>query len=71
MPFRIVLHNEGAKEDYLRVEHSNEVTPAIVKMIKDKEDWRDCDTIIVFKVTDVDAKNEDFWDNLMSELRNR
>jgi len=69
MPFRIVLHNKGAEENYARVKNSQSVSPAIMKLILEKEDWEDGDTISVFKITDVDAQNEDFWDNLYKEMR--
>lgn len=69
MPFRIVLHNQGNEEDYIRVDDEMSVSKAIIDMVQEKEDWCDNDTIVVFKVTDVEAKNEDFWENMMSGMR--
>ena len=69
MPFRIVLHNDGDEEDYVRVQNDYQVPEAIHKLIKEKEDWRDGDSVIVFKVTDIEAKNEDFWEEMVVNMR--
>jgi len=70
MPFRIVLHNGGDEEEYRRVDLERNVASAIHQMVQSHGDvWRDGDTIVVFKITDVDAKNEDFWENMMKEMR--
>jgi hypothetical protein len=72
MPFRVVFHNDGYEEDYALINTEREVSGVIHKMINEHGDiWRDGDTIIVFKITDVEASNEVFWENLTAEMRNR
>ncbi len=64
------MHNGGDEEEYRRVDHEGKVASAIHAMVQSHGDvWRDGDTIVVFKITDVDAKNEDFWENMMKEMR--
>lgn len=72
MPYRAVLHNDGSEEDYALVKNERELRAALHRMIEDKEDaWSNGDTIVVFKVTDVEVANEVFWDNLTAEMRAR
>lgn len=71
MPYRIVLHNNGMEEDYVRVNGQHEVSKAISTMIEGKEDWVEGDSILIFKITDVEAQNEDFWENMMADLRRK
>jgi hypothetical protein len=65
MPYRVVLHNDGDEEAYALVKTEREVSGAAHRMISEHGDiWRNGDTIVVFKITDVEAANEVFWENL-------
>ena len=70
MPYRVIIHNDGDQEAYALVKTERELRGTIHKMINEKEDaWRNGDSLVVFKITDVEAANEVFWEELQSEMR--
>ena len=72
MPYRILFHNGDSEEAYALVKTTRELRSAIHKMVEHKEDdWYSGDTISVLKITEVEAANEVFWDDLTEQMRRK
>lgn len=70
MPYRVIIHNDGVEEAYELVKTERELRGTIHRMINEKEDaWRDGDSLVVFKITEVEVANEVFWEELTAKMR--
>lgn len=70
MPFTIVMHNDSGELDREAAADECGIKAAIQRIVDDVEDsWRDGDSITVFKISETDAKNQQFWDEFQAKLR--
>lgn len=69
MPYRIIFHAGAGELDHIDCQTTEQIKASLIELIERVADFSEDDQFAIIKMSEIDLKNEQFWNEFYNTLR--